>query len=329
VTDIAFASGFGSLRQFNRAMRDVFRASPSELRSRRRKADRLAADGGLAMRLPFLAPYDWDGVVALLAERAVPGVESVEDGVYRRTISLDGAAGVLEVHPGGPDHLLLRAHLPYWEGLIHVVERASRMLGLDADMAPAVAHLEDDPTIGRLVRARPGIRTPGAWGPFEVAVHAVIAQHCSADDARTRVGALVRTVGQPVPGLTHALTHLFPSADVLATADLSAVEDLSPEASTAVQALAAGVATGDIVLDNSAGLPELVASLTSIRGIGAAAAQNVALRLGHRDAFPESDPHIRRALNALDCVATADQVAPRWRPWRAVAATHLVLHAAS
>ena len=113
-------------------MRDVFRASPSELRGRRRRADRLAADGGLTMRLPFEPPFDWDALAAFLADRAVPGVESVEDRVYRRTISLDGAPGVLEVHPGGADHLLLRAHLPYWEGLIHVVERAGRMVGVDA-----------------------------------------------------------------------------------------------------------------------------------------------------------------------------------------------------
>ena len=112
VADVAFASGFASIRQFNRQMREVFRASPSELRDRRRRADRLAADGGLTMRLPFEPPFDWDAMVAFFAGRAVPGVEAVSGRVYRRTISLDGAPGVLEVHPGGADHLLLRAHLP-------------------------------------------------------------------------------------------------------------------------------------------------------------------------------------------------------------------------
>jgi len=112
-TDVAFASGFGSLRQFNRAMREVFRASPTDLRGRRHRADRLAADGGLAMRLSVQAPFDWDAMLAFFAERAVPGVEAIEGRVYRRTISLDGAAGVLEVQPGGPDHLVFRAHLPW------------------------------------------------------------------------------------------------------------------------------------------------------------------------------------------------------------------------
>ena len=328
VTDVAFASGFGSLRQFNRAVREVFRASPGELRSRRRRADRLVADGGLTMRLPFQSPFDWDSVIAFLADRAVPGVESVEDGIYRRTISLDGAAGVLEVHRGSEDHLLFRAHLPYWEGLIHVVERVGRMVGLDVDIGPAVARLAEDPMIGSLVRARPGIRVPGAWGPLEVAIHAIVAQHCTLARAAERMGALVRNFGQPVPGLAHGLTHLFPSADVLAGADLAAI-DLPRTTAHAVQALAAAVATGHVVLDGSLGLADLVASLTEIPGIEASAAHQVALRLGQRDAFPESDPSVQWALRSLDCPTPAEEIASRWRPWRAVVATHLVAYAAA
>lgn len=241
------------------------------------------------MRLPFQPPFDWDSIVAFLADRAAPGVESVENRVYRRTISLDGAAGVLEVHLGSADHLLLRAHLPYWEGLIHVVERAGRVVGVDADAGPAVAHLADDPTIGTVVTARPGIRVPGAWGPLEVAAHAIVALHCSVARARARMGALVRNFGPPVPGLTHGLTHLFPSADVLAGGDLTATGLPQPTAE-AIQALAAGVAAGDVALDSSLPLADLVASLTAIPGIGATAAHQIALRLGHRDAFPVSDP---------------------------------------
>ncbi|MDJ0346203.1 AlkA N-terminal domain-containing protein [Streptomyces sp. H10-C2] len=328
VADVAFASGFGSLRSFNRDMREVFRASPVELRKRRRRADRLAADGGLTMRLPFQPPFDWDSIVALLAERAVPGVESVEDRVYRRTISLDGGAGVLEVHPGGADHLLLRAHLPYGEGLIHVVERAGRMVGVDADAGPAVAHLAGDPTIGTLVTARPGIRVPGAWGALEVAIHAIVAQDGDLAQARARMGTLVQNFGQPVPGLDHGLTHLFPSADVLAAGDLAAT-GLPPTTADAVRALAAGVAAGDVVLDSSIGLADLVDSLTAIPGIGTTAAHQVALRLGQRDAFPASDPYVRWALRALDASGPAEEITSRWQPWRAVAATHLVAYAAS
>jgi AraC family transcriptional regulator, regulatory protein of adaptative response / DNA-3-methyladenine glycosylase II len=262
LTDVAFASGFSSLRQFNRDMRDVFRAAPGELRSRRRRADRLAADGGLTVRLPFQPPFSWDRAVGYLADRAVPGVESVEDRVYRRTISLDGAAGLLEVHPGGADHLLLRAHLPYWEGLIHVVERAGRMAGVD-DGA--------------------GLGVPGAWGALEVAIHAIVAARCGLAEARARMGALVRDCGPAVPGLTHGLTHLFPSAEVLAGRDLAAA-GLPQPAAEGIRTLAARVAAGVVVLDGGVGSADLMASLTAIAGIEAAPARQIALRLGHRPA---------------------------------------------
>jgi AraC family transcriptional regulator, regulatory protein of adaptative response / DNA-3-methyladenine glycosylase II len=262
VADVAFASGFASLRQFNRQMREVFGAPPRELRGRRRRTDRLAADGGLTMRLPFQAPFDWDATTAFFADRAVPGVESVSGRVYRRTIGLDGAPGVLEVHPGGADHLLLRAHLPYWEGLIHVAQRAGRMVGTDAD---------------------PAVRVPGAWGPFEAAVHAVVSQD-DLGEARRRLGRLVRRFGPRVPGLAHGLTHLFPSAETLAAGDLDGL-GLSPATVKSLAALAAGVASAQIVLDRGVRRADLVASLTAVPGIELATADQIALRLGHRAGY--------------------------------------------
>ncbi|MFE2756751.1 DNA-3-methyladenine glycosylase 2 family protein [Actinosynnema sp. NPDC059335] len=324
VADVAFASGFGSLRQFNREMRQVFHASPSELRLRRRRADRLAADGGLAMRLPFRPPFDWEGVLGYLAARAVPGVESVHDGVYRRTIGLDGQPGVLEVHPGEQDSLVLRAHLPFWEGLIHVVERASRMVAVDVETGPAVEALSGDPVVGALVAARPGLRAPGAWGEFEVAVHAVVAQYGDLPTARSWTGALVRRFGPPVPGLTHGLTHLFPSAEVLAGADL-AEAGLPARAADAVRRLARHVAAGDVVLDGGAATADLVSGLTAVEGIGEGAAEQIALRLGHRDAFPAADPFVGRALRNLGVTDPAP-LADGWWPWRAIVAAHLTAH---
>jgi AraC family transcriptional regulator of adaptative response / DNA-3-methyladenine glycosylase II len=262
VADVAFGSGFTSIRQFNRQMREVFRASPGELRDRRRRADRLAADGGLTMRLPFEPPFEWGAVAAFFADRAVPGVESVSDRAYRRTMSLDGAPGVLEVYPGGADHLLLRAHLPHWEGLIHVAERAGRMVGADVSSA---------------------VRAPGAWGPFEAAVQAVVAQDCDdLGEARRQLGVMVERFGPRVPGLTHGLTHLFPSAEVLAAGDLTDL-DLPPATIKNLAALAAGVASGQIALDHGVRRTDLVASLTAVTGIKLATAHQIALRLGHRE----------------------------------------------
>jgi AraC family transcriptional regulator of adaptative response / DNA-3-methyladenine glycosylase II len=269
IADIAFASGFGSLRQFNRAMREIFRASPRELRDRRRRGDRLAADGGLILRLPFTPPYDWEAMSTFLQTRAIPGVESVEDGVYRRTISIDGEPGMLEVGAGGDDHLILRAHLPFWEGVMHVVDRAACLVGLDCEPVRAREHLAADPEFGPLVAARPGIRVPGAWGPFEVAVSAVVRDQLPPEDATEALHKLVQVYGVPVPGLAHGLTHAFPGPAALTNAEL-------------VGPLAQEVANGNIMLDgDSADLVRSLEAVTSTR-----AAQEIALRLGARDTWP-------------------------------------------
>ncbi|WP_053664321.1 DNA-3-methyladenine glycosylase 2 family protein [Streptomyces sp. MMG1121] len=315
VADVAFASGFGSVRQFNRDMRLVFRASPVELRSRRRRADRLAADGGLELRLPFAPPLHWPTLLAFLAERAVPGVESVEGGVYRRTISLDGEAGLLEVRPGGEDHLLLRAHLPFWEGLIHVVERVGRIFGVDADTVPAEAALAGDPVIGPLIAVRPGLRVPGAWGAFEIAVDAVLGQYAPRPRVREQMAALVTAAGQPVPGISHGLTHLFPSAEMLAGTDLKGV-GLPQDTAGTLGALALAVAQDDTLLDGGPPLPEFVRAVAAVPGVTADAAQRIALRLGYGDAFSVAD----RATASAQAEAAA-----AWHPWRAFAATHLAV----
>jgi AraC family transcriptional regulator of adaptative response / DNA-3-methyladenine glycosylase II len=291
VADVAFASGYGSLRQFNREMRDVFRAPPRELRDRRRRSDRLAADGGLVMRLPYQAPYDWDAMLDHLSARAIPGVETVSERVYRRTIALDGGPGVLEIGPGEGDGLMLRAHLPYWEGLIHVVERAARMVGVDT--APADPR---HPVLGRLAVARPGLRVPGAWGPLEVAVHSVIAQSNDLRETRHLMGLLVERSGHPVPGLTDGLTHLFPSADVLVGATTGVTRSL------------AEAAVRDPALLDPQPLDDLIRNLTAIPGLTVDTAHRIALRLGHQNAFPPS----------------LDADADRWSPHQALAATYLL-----
>jgi AraC family transcriptional regulator of adaptative response / DNA-3-methyladenine glycosylase II len=291
VADIAFASGFGSLRQFNRAMSEIFRASPRALRERRRRGDRLAADGGLVLRLPFTPPYDWEAMSTYLGAHAVPGVESVEAGVYRRTISLDGEPGLLEIGAGGEDHLILRAHLPFWEGVIHVVDRATQLVGLDCEPILARAQLSADAELGPLVAARPGVRVPGAWGPFEVAVQAVVRDQLAPADATEALRKLVEVYGVPVPGLGHGLTHAFPGPEALTGAEL-------------VGPLAREVADGNIVLEAGVDLRSLEVVMSS------RAAQEVALRLGARDAWPfdgESD-HLT--------------------PWRSLAAVYQQLRSA-
>jgi AraC family transcriptional regulator of adaptative response / DNA-3-methyladenine glycosylase II len=325
VTEIAFASGFGSVRQLNRTCRELFRATPRELRARRRRSDRLVADGGLLLRLGFAGPLDWDAMLAYFRARAIPGVERVTDDAYRRTVLIEGDPGVLELARGGAGELLLRAHLPHWDGLIHVVQRARRIFSLDAAVDQASNQLLEDPLIGPLIASRPGLRVPGTWDPCETGVRAIVGQQISVPGANTIIGRLVERLGTPVPGLGPlGLSHAFPPARVLAGADLSDI-GLPGARATAIREFARAVDRGEVRLDRSATLDDLVAPIASIRGLGPWTAQYIALRLGERDAFPADDLGLRRALQQL---APSDarplgELAAAWSPWRATAATYL------
>jgi AraC family transcriptional regulator of adaptative response / DNA-3-methyladenine glycosylase II len=329
IAQVAFASGFGSIRQLNRAFHEVFRAVPSELRARRRVIDRLAANGGLALRLPFEPPLQWEAMLAYFEARAIAGVEHVADGTYRRTVAIDDDPGALELSRGGPDHLVLRAHLPHWEGLIHLVQRARRIFNLDADVEVMTRHLEDDPIIGSLVHAQPGVRPPGAWDSFETGVRAIVGQQVSVAGASTIIARIVARHGVTVPGLgALGLSHVFPSPSTLSKADLSGL-GLSSSRAAAVSAFAQAVAGEVVHLDRGISLDELVDSVTAIPGLGPWTAQYLALRLGEPDAFPATDLGIRRCLE--DAMGRpveprqVDELAERWRPWRAQAATLLWL----
>ena len=325
MVEIALATGFGSVRQFNRDCRAIFRASPRMLRARRRKADRLVADGGLPLRLAFRGPLDWDALASYLAARAIPGVEHVSGETYRRTIVVAGHPGVLELSPGDDDHLVLVAHLPHWEGLVHLVARARRIASLDFDLDEPAAQLSRDAVIGPLLRARPGLRPPGTWDPFEAGVRAIIGQHSTVAAANTIAGRLVERLGTPVPGLRRVgLTHTFPSAATLAAADLAGL-GLTRVRQETIRSFARAVASDELRLDGSVGLGELLASLTAIEGLGSWTANYLALRLGEPDAFPVTERGFRRALDgraSVDPAALASQ-ADGWRPWRSLAATHL------
>jgi AraC family transcriptional regulator of adaptative response / DNA-3-methyladenine glycosylase II len=268
VLEVAFASGFGSLRQFNRCMGEVFRAAPSELRERRRRADRLTADGGLALRLPVLPGYDWNAVCSFLAARATPGVEAVDGDTYRRTIIMMGSPGLIEVSPGlEPGYLLLRAHLPYWEGLIHVVDRIGRALGVDADHGAPTIHPPRPgrtPHPGHLTHpghaadgiangyetyresaadvhlTAPGVVIPGAWNPFEVGVWAILSDQPDRERLLTK---LVQHLGNPVAGLPMGLTRTYPDPAAVARPDLE-IAGLPPDAAIAIADLAGTLTVG-------------------------------------------------------------------------------------
>jgi AraC family transcriptional regulator of adaptative response / DNA-3-methyladenine glycosylase II len=324
VIEIAHASGFGSVRQFNRACGEIFRASPRALRSRRRATDRLVADGGLLLRLPFRGPLDWDALLAYFGARAIPGVERVADSTYRRTIVVGADPGVLELSPGGHDHLVLRAHLPHWEELIHVADWARHIANLDLDADEPAGHLSADPVIGPLLRARPGLRPPGTWDPFETGVRAILGQQVTIAAANTLSARLVERLGNPVAGLRPlGLSHTFPSPGTLAKADLTGLGLPSARAG-AVRSFAQAVAEDSVRLDRSVSLDRLIDSITAIDGLGSWTAHYLALRLGEPDACPATDLGLRRTLapHARSSAALLE-LAEGWRPWRALATTYL------
>ncbi len=326
VTDIAWASGFGSLRQLNRACQAVFRASPTELRARRRRGDRLVADGGLVLRLPFAGPLDWDHLLGYFRTRAIAGVEHVADGTYRRTITVDGDPGVLELSRGGDDHVLLRAHLPHVHGLIHVVQRARRIFALDRDPRLAEERLASDPVLAASVRARPGVRVPGTWDAFETGVRAIVGQQVSVAGASTVTARIVARVGRPVPGLeAWGLTHTFPDPETVAHADLDGI-GMPGARAAAIKAFAAAVDKGDVPLDGSLPLDELITAICAVPGLGPWTASYLAIRLGEPDAFPAADLGLRKAANPGGAALTTAELTARaeaWRPHRAAAAVRL------
>ncbi|MHB1576035.1 MAG: AlkA N-terminal domain-containing protein [Candidatus Dormibacteria bacterium] len=329
VTEIAFASGFGSVRQMNRAFVEIFRSTPTRLRARRRAADRLVADGGLPIRLPVAGPLAWNEMLGYLDRRAISGVERVANGTYSRTVRIDGDPGVIELSQAGADTVLLVAHLPHWEGLIEVVSRARRIFNLDGDIADAREQLAADPRLGPLVALRPGLRPPGAWDAFEVGVRAIVGQQVSVRGATTLVGRIVERYGSEIPGLgPMGLSHLFPEPQDLAGADLEGV-GMPRSRAAAIQRFAAAVAEHRLHLERRCPLPELVAEIMEVPGLGPWTAHYLALRLGEPDAFPAADLGLRRALATTGGRPPApgelNEMAARWRPFRAYAAVHLWL----
>lgn len=329
IADIAFAAGFGSLRQFNRACQDIFHATPGELRARRRVRDRLIADGGIALRLPFQSPFDWDAMLGYLRARSIAGVEHVSLDSYRRTVVIDGDPGVLDLSLGGPDHLVLHAHLPHWTGLIHVAQRARSIFNLDADAETATRELSADPLAGHLLRGRPGIRPPGTWDPFETGIQAIVGQQASLAGTTRIMRRIVERYGTPVPGL-HAfgLTHTFPSPPALASADLRGL-GLATSRISAIQAFAQAATNHAVTFSRGIQLDVLVNSITAIHGVTEEIAQYLAFRLGERDAFPRTPQLLAILSHATGQAVTPEQaqcLADRWRPWRAHVAVHLLLN---
>jgi AraC family transcriptional regulator of adaptative response / DNA-3-methyladenine glycosylase II len=329
VTDVAFAAGFGSLRQFNATIREVFGSAPTELRAAPRSGG--AGPGGrIVLRLARREPFAWDALLAFLAARAVPGVEEAVGGSFRRSLRLPHGPAVVELSDDG-DAVRATLALADPRDLGPAVARCRRLLDLDADPVAVAEALGGDPLLGALVRAVPGRRSPGTVDGPELAIRAVLGQGVSVAAARSLVGQLVAAHGTPLPAAHGGVTHLFPAAADLAAADLAAADlaalPVPAARRAAVGRVAAAVADGVLDLAAGADRGDAVRRLLGIRGVGPWTAAYVAMRaLGDPDAFPPGDAALRRAITALGGPSDAGgiaELAPRWRPWRAYAVHHL------
>ncbi len=333
VTEIAFAAGFNSTRQLNRAMLDTFRFTPSDLRAKRRQRDRLVADGGLPLRTPYDSAFSFDEMLRFAAARAVPGIETVDATTYRRTITTCGHPGMIEVSDAGDrKHLLVLAHLPTYNALIDDVARVRRIFGLDLPAANRIPALADDKLLGPLIAERTGLRLAGAWDRFETAVRIIVSQQISLRGARTILGRMVEAFGSPFPGLAAlGLTHTFPTAERLASVSEARLAELGmpPARAATIRSFARAYASERISLEPSTSLDALTEQLEALPGIGAWTAQCIAMRAsGHIDAFPASDLGLRksaaRLLGRENVSATElEELAEAWRPYRGLAAMHL------
>jgi AraC family transcriptional regulator of adaptative response / DNA-3-methyladenine glycosylase II len=324
---IAGQVGFKSLRQFNAAIRDAYGRSPSELRSRAEEEPAPPRDEPLRLRLSYRTPFAWAALLAFLAPRAIPGVESVEAGRYRRTLALGGRGAEIRASDDPARcELELEVDGARVPDLLGLAERARRAFDLRADPARIALDLGRDESLAPRVRSHPGLRIPGCFDPFELSVRAVLGQQVSVAAATTLAGRLVRACGTALPEPRGALTHLFPEPAAVARAKLESLGLTRARAAT-LRALAEAVASSALALDAGTPLERAREGLRALPGIGPWTVEYIAMRaLGDPDAFPASDLGLRSALARDGARPAAREVEVRaesWRPWRAYAALHL------
>jgi AraC family transcriptional regulator of adaptative response / DNA-3-methyladenine glycosylase II len=330
MAEVALASGFGSIRRFNEIFQRLFGRPPGSLR-RLTVADASSGPKGeVIIHLTYRPPYDWPAMASFLKARAIPGVEVVSNVRYMRTIEIEGVHGIVAVDPAPGNALRIAVRFSRLSALPTIIARVRRVFDLAADPYAINTQLSEDLVLAPLVAARPGLRVPGAWDGFELAVRAVLGQQITVAAGVRLAGKLVARYGFPLAGTsleTEGLTHVFPRPEQLATADLTALGMPRVRAAT-LASLAAAVVADPQVLGGGRSLTECVTRLRALPGIGEWTAQYIVMReLREPDAFPAGDVGLLRAMtdstgrrpSSRELLARAE----RWRPWRAYAAQHL------
>ncbi len=319
--DVALAAGFGCVRRFNAAIRTVFNRTPTEIR-RLAHRTKLQPENQYLFHLRFRPPYDWKGVLAFLAARATPGVEIVEGNSYRRTISIHGSRGYFEVSSDTKNNsLTVRVQIGDPRTLYKIIERIRSMFDLNADWTAIVRTLAGDAELAERIKAGPGLRVPGCWDGFELAIRAILGQQITVRGATTMAGRLVESLGEPF-SVGDGLMRLFPTPAAIAEGDLSIVGLTTRRAET-IRALARAVRDRQINFDGIIDGDAFLERLLAIPGIGHWTAQYVAMRaLGEPDAFPIGDAALLSMLRLTNDTELRER-AESWRPWRAYATMYL------
>ena len=321
MADIAFAAGFASVRQFNETIREVFAATPRELRTARSE-EVPAIPTSISLRLPYRAPFAGAHILSFLGERAIPGLETWDGTTYRRALRLPNGEGISALSLGD-DHVRCELALTDLRDLTAAVQRCRGLLDLDADPDAIASVLGADRALRASVKRWPGLRIPGSTDGTEIAVRAILGQQVSVKGACTLVGRLVEAYGAPLRQPLDGVTHAFPTAELVADAGLDEIGMPAARKRT-LRAVAAALAERTLALDVGADRDQVRETLLSIPGVGPWTASYLQMRaLQDPDAFLDTDLGVVKGAKRLGIDGPLEDVADRWRPWRAYAVQYL------
>ena len=320
ITQIALASGFGSLRRFNTAFLQTYGRAPRELRKHLNEA--AETDEEVVLKLAFRPPYDWKQVRDFLLDHHIPGVEQIDEKSYSRTLRTENGFAIVTVKPLlDEDALELRVSGAAPTSLFQISSAARRVFDTSADPALTMTAFGSDPLLGPFVEQRPGLRIPGEWDAFECAVLAILRED---ESGQTVMAKIVERLGEKIGRHGFGLTSLFPTPEAIANSDLAGL-GISRSRVNTIRKLAKAVIDG--ALDFSASSECVIESLMRVPGIDRSMADYIALRtLGEPDAFPSNDIALRLAVSNTNRPISAQQLeahSEAWRPWRGYAALHL------
>ncbi|MBW8709813.1 MAG: helix-turn-helix domain-containing protein, partial [Mycobacterium sp.] len=335
ITEIAFASGFSSLRRFNDAFNTRYRMPPTRLRKEAREGAAVPGQNETStLQLSYRPPYDWKGVLGFLAARALKGVEHVTDTSYARTVHLGDARGWIRVTQSKKKHALM---VEFTHSLTPVLpallSRLRALFDLNARPDLIARHLRRDARLKASVVANPGARVPGAFNGFELGVRAILGQQVTVKSATTIAGRFAEAFGEPIVTPIEGLNRLTPTPARIAAAGIDDIarHGILAARSRSLIALANAQASSALCLDGGARHrpDDVIRELTGLPGIGEWTAQYIAMRaMRWPDAFPKEDIAVRNSLGGVT-PKEADALSQSWRPWRSYAVMHLWAMASS